>query len=242
MAKFSIAYVKQNPVMFGAIFVVFGLAFWLLMNRGSGGGGSQVVQTGPSEALLATQLQAGTAVQMKQIDAAVASQMGALQLEALSRQIEGGQQMAVLEMQRSLAEMGASERMNELTVTASLAALEKQLDNSLATVQANNDFMIGYASVAAESATTQLAIGAALQRAMSADQLEAYKYGADTSLKGQALSMISSLKKKNRDEALTAINAANFGVPNTYVAQRGGGISIGDIFKAAVAPAVQLAS
>jgi hypothetical protein len=44
--------------------------------------------------------------------------------------------------------------------------------------------------------------------------------------------MISSLKKKNRDEALTAITAMQAGVPNPYVAQRGG-FDLGDIIQIA---------
>lgn len=210
MAKFSFAYVKKNPVMFGVIFVVFGLLLWVFLNRGSGGSTSYVT-TGPSEQLQAANLQAGVAVQMKQIDAQMSNNMGAMQLEALTRQIEGQQSIAVLEMQRSLAELASNERMGELQITASLTALQAQLNNSLAITEANNQFQVDYATIAAESATQMVAINAALQRSMSADQLEAYKYGLDTSVKQGILATIPSLKSKDRDTLLGAFIANNAG-------------------------------
>lgn len=212
MAKFSLSYVKKNPVMFGAIFVVFGLLLWLLMNRGASGGGStQYVQSGPSEALQAASMQTGAAIQAKQIDAAVQTQMGAMQLEALSRQIEGQQGIALLEAQYRTAELAASERMSELQTTASLAALQSQLNNQAAMNESNNQFMVDYARQAQEAATTQVAINAALQRDLGAQQLDAYKYGLDTSIKQGILSMIPSLKKKDRDTALGAFMATEAG-------------------------------
>lgn len=211
MAKFSLAYVKKNPVMFGAIFIVFGLLLWFLMNRGASGGSTQVVQTGPSEALQAAQMQTGAAIQAKQIEAQTASALGAFQLEALTRQLEGQQSIALLEMQYRTAELAASERMNDKTTAASLAALQSQLNAQTAMAESNNQYMIDYARVAAENATTQLAIGAALQRDLSAQQLEGYKYGIDASIRQAILATIPSLKKKDRDTALGAFLATESG-------------------------------
>lgn len=212
MAKFNIAYVKKNPVMFGAIFVVFGLLLWLLMNRGaSSGGASQVIQTGPSEALQAAAMQTGAAIQAKQIEASAASAMGAFQLEALSRQIEGQQSIAILEAQYRTAELAANERMSELQTTASLAALQSQLNAQTAAIDSNNQFMVDYARVATDAATTQTAINAALQRDLGAQSLAGYKYGIDASLKQSILATIPSLKKKDRDTALGAFMATNAG-------------------------------
>jgi len=229
MAKFNLEYVKKNPVMFGAIFVVFGLLFWVLISRGSGSGSTQVIQTGPSENLQAAAMQTGAALQAKQIEAASAQAMGAYQLEALSRQIEGQYSIAILEAQYRTAELAASERMGELQTTASLAALQSQLNAQTQAIESNNQFMVDYARVAADSATMNSAINAALQRDLSAQQLDAYKYGLDTSIKNTALSLVSSLKKKNRDEALTALGSSFTGTPNTYVAQSGGGFSFGGL-------------
>lgn len=230
MAKFSLSYVKKNPVMFGAIFVVFGLVFWLLMNRGASSGSTQYVSSGPSEALQAAQLQAGAAIQAKQIDAQVANTAGAIQLEALSQQLEGQAAIATMELQYRTLELGANERLSELQTTASLAALQSQLNAQAQMSADNNAFAIGYARVAAESAVTQLAIGAALQRDLSAQQLEAFKYGTDASIKQTVLSMIPSLKKKDRDNALTSIASGYAGVPNTYRAYetyKSGGLDLG---------------
>jgi hypothetical protein len=225
--KFSTTYVKQNPVMFGVIFVVFGLLVWMMLNRGSGGGSTSVVQTGPSEALQAAQLQAGTQVQLAQIGAAQSNNAGAIQLEALSRQIEGQQSLALLETQFHTIELGANERMADNQVTASLTALQAQLNNSLATTEANNSFALGYAKNATDSAVQMTAINAMLQRSMSADQLEAFKYGTDATVKttiaGQAFSQVGSMKKKDRDNATTYLASVFTGAPDTYIAPHDGG-------------------
>ncbi len=218
MKKFSFAYVKENPVMFGAIVVVFGLLFYLLINRGSSAGGStQYVSSGPSEGLQAASLSAGAAIQAKQIDAGIAANANAIQLEALTRQIDGAQNMAVLEMQQQARELAVTENLGSRQIDASLIALQSQLNSNLAVTESNNDFMVNYARVAADSAVTQLAIGAALQRDLSAQQLEGYKYGLDTSVKQAALSIIPTLKKKNRDDALIALTPKLLAPPSGLV-------------------------
>jgi hypothetical protein len=202
--KFSFAYVKSNPVMFGVIFVVFGLLLWMLLNKGHSSGSTQYVASGPSEALQATALQAGTQVQLAQIGNAQATQMGAIQLEALSRQLEGQQNLAVLETQFHTLELASNERMGDKQIEASLGALQAQLNNNLATTESNNGFMVDYARVAADSATNQIAINASLQRAMSQDQLEAYEYGTDAAIKNNLInasfSQIQFMKKRDRDD------------------------------------------
>ena len=59
--KFNIQYVMRNWIMFAVIVVVFGVIFWFIGNRGSGGGsggGTSYVSTGPSEMELAAQTRA----------------------------------------------------------------------------------------------------------------------------------------------------------------------------------------
>ena len=225
MAKFSLNYVKKNPVMFGGIIIVFGLLLWLLMSGRGGGaasGGGTVVSSGPSEALQAqamqvnagvqtATLQANAALQSKQIEAAMSQQRGALELEALTRNIEGQENLALMQQQYMIAELESNRALSSEQTAASLAALQTQMSYSLAQTESNNQAMIDYASVAADSATTQLAINAALQRDLSSQQLEAYKYGADVAVKQASLSAIGMLKKKDRDTALGAFFASNSG-------------------------------
>jgi len=226
--KFSLAYVKQNPVMFGVIFIVFGLLLWLLINRGGAGSssGTTVVNSGPSDAQVAM----GTQLQMAQIQAGSAASLGSMQLEALGRQMETQYALAGLELQYSMAELGANERMSDKALEASLGALAIQMSGNLAMNDSNNQFMVDYARVAADSATTQIAINAALQRDMSRDQLEGFKFNS-------AISAIGTLKKKDRDNALAGF--MNYSIPNDP--QRSGGSGgVLSFVKAMVSPASAL--
>ena len=203
LKKFSFEYVKKNPVMFGVIFVVFGLLLWVLINRGGGASGStQYVSSGPSEALQGAQLQAGTQVQLAQIQAQTQNAGGAFQLEALTRQLDNQAMLAGVEMQYRVLELGASERLTELQTGASLAALTAQLSANRDMAADNNAFALGYAKQANDAAVQTVFINSMLQRELGSQQLEAYKYGLDTSVKQGILSTIPSLKKKNRDDVL----------------------------------------
>lgn len=225
--KFSLGYVKKNPVMFGAIFVVFGLLFWLLINRGGGNAATQYVQTGPSEALQAANLQAATQIQGAQIQASSQNAIAAYQLEAMTRQLEGQQSIAALELQYKTLELAVSERMTDKQTDASLLALQAQLNNSLALANENNSFMVDYAKVAADSAMQQVAINAALQRAMSADQLEAYKVGAEVSKIGMLASVIPTIKPNDRDNAFAMLGGMTTKTPISYRDKSSGSFTLG---------------
>jgi hypothetical protein len=198
--RFSLSYVKSNPVLFGGIVVVFGLMFWLLMNKGAAGSSAPTyVSSGPSEALQVAQLQAGTQVQLAGISAQSANAQGAMQLEALSRQIEGQIGMAQLEAQYQTLALGVESQLSKLQIDASLAALNSQMANNLAITEENNSFQIGYAKVAYDAAEAQAFMGAALQRDLAVMQADAYK-------QSNLLAILPSLKK--RDRAAFAANVA----------------------------------
>lgn len=205
LKKFSWGYVKQNPVMFGIIFLVFGLLLWVLINRGgsaSASGGTTYVASGPSEALQAANLQAGTQVQLAQIQANTANNASAFQLEALSSQIEGQLAVTALEAQFRTLELASNERLTELQTNASLAALTAQLTTQRAMSADANSFALDYARAANDAAVSTVMINAALQRDLGAQQTEAYKAGLQTSILQGVLATIPSLKKKDRDTAL----------------------------------------
>lgn len=188
--KFSLAYVRQNPVMFGVIIVVFGLIFWFLMSgRASGGGGDQVVyqQNAPDPAL-----------QIASLQAQAQAQQGQLQLAALAQQGQNDLALGTLSANVALAELASRERTDSIGYAASLAALERQLDAQIATTEMNNNFQVSYARLAYDAATDQAAINASLTRDLSAMQAEAYRTGS-------LLSVIPTLKKRDRDDALAGI-------------------------------------
>jgi hypothetical protein len=191
--KFSWQYVKQNPVMFGVIFVVFGLLLWVLINRRSGGGAGNVVyqQAGKDP----NQVAAEAAIAQAQIQAQAQTQAGQLQLAAIAQQGQTELALANLQGQVSLAELGASERLGFQSMESSLAALRYQLEADRSIVDSNNAFQIGYARVAADSAVETVRINAELQQSLSNNQLQAYQYGA-------FVATIPSLRRRDRDDVL----------------------------------------
>lgn len=221
--KFNLQYVKKNPVMFGAIFLVFGLLIWLLINRGASSGSTQYVTQGPSEALQAAQLSAGVALQGKQIDASVQTTMAGMQLEALTRQLAGSAAIANMEMQYRIAELGENSDLGRLQIQASLAALDAQLDNNLAITNANNSFMIGYASQANQAAVQTVAINAALQRELSRDQKEAFQTGAIMSALPAAM---GSAMDVDRDNVAALFAGLAMGKPMSYSDQWSGSFQL----------------
>lgn len=161
--KFSFQYVKQNPVMFGVIFIVFGLGIWLLINKGhsassAGGGTVTTVQNGPTDA----QIAAATSVQIAQINAAGATAQTQAQLAATQDQDATQVSIAALAANLQAAQSASAERVANNSTQAQLDALQAQLDNTAA-INANNN--------ATAFATAKLSTDAAVQVVQSNNQL-----------------------------------------------------------------------
>ncbi len=199
MKKFSWAYVRAHPVMFGLIFLVFGLILWLVLNKGAGGsdgsGGDVVYQ---SAGVDPNQLAAQTAIAQSQIQANAQLQTGQLQLAALGLEGQNNLALANLSAQIALATLGSDERLGERSIAAQMEALKITTAADTKMQQDMLNFQYGYAKL-----TTDTTI------ALSAQQAEAYKLSS-------LLSIIPSLKKKNRDEALGQITGVAMGVPTSY--------------------------
>ncbi len=221
MKWFSFQYVKRNPWLFVGIVVIFGVLFWLLMNKGgssSTSGGTTVVTGGMSDAEAAANLQLGLATMGAQTQLAIASQQSQARMVELDTQSKTTLALAGLEAQYRFAELGASKELAELQTTADLTALDRQLNYQLAAQTNQNAFTVDYAALAYDAATEQVRINAALQSEMGKQQMEVFKTSS-------LLSLIPSLKKKNRDEALIAIGSAVSGQPIAYTPERGGGFN-----------------
>lgn len=203
MSKFSVTYVKQHPVMFGAIFLVFGLFLWMLLNKGASGasaGGTTVVTPGPSDA----QVAAGVQLQMAQIEGQ--TQLGLAQLSLAANHDNNANQvdLATMALAAQMAQIQSDHDLNNSQIEASVAALQMQLSNNLAITHDNNQFMIDYAKNAQDSANTSLLINANLQQVLSAQQLEAFKFGTMASI-------IPSLKSGKRDNAFALLTQSTYG-------------------------------
>lgn len=202
--KFSVTYVKSHPVMFGVIFLVFGLLLWMLLSRHPSPAAASA-QAGPDpNAVLAAQvqmtgqqLQAQTQVQLAQIAAGSNQDNNSAQI-----------QLAGLALQGQVDSINANFKLSEDQLVASTQALAMQLKNNLDITNSNNSFMIDYAKNAQDAATAQLMIGASLQEQLSADQLDAYKFGT-------LANSISTLKEGKRDNAFALLTATESGAQLT---------------------------
>jgi hypothetical protein len=225
LKKFSFTYVKQHPIMFGSILLVFGLLFWLLLNRSASAGqsdsvgGTTVITPGPSDA----QIAAGVALQQTQVAANRDIAIAQLSLAAHGDDNSTSKDLAAMALSQSMAQIQADYNLGKSQIEASVGALAMQLSNNLAITNSNNSFMLDYAKNAQDAATTQLLIGANLQAELGAQSLEGYKYSA-------ALSVIPTLKKSNRDNALAIIATGATGADAVALMPKGGGgFSLGSI-------------
>lgn len=205
MRKFSVTYVKQHPVMFGAIFLVFGLLLWMLFNKSAANdaansSGTTVVQAGPSDA----QIAAGVQLQEAQLAANTQIGLAQISLAANSANNDSQERLAALALQGHVTDVQAQYNLGEQQITASVQSLAMQLQNNLQTTDSNNSFMLNYAKNAADAATAQLMVGADLQKSLSADQLEAFKFSS-------LASVIPTLKEGKRDNAFSLLTTDTYG-------------------------------
>jgi len=237
MKYFSWGYVKAHPVMFGMIIIVFGLILFMLINRRGGSAGQNTVVTnGKTDAQVAAEMQMGMAQLGAQTQLQVASLGANVELARLNAQIAAGQDdndtalaLAGLGAQLSAAQIAAQERMTNRSTDASLSALNMQLQNAYASQVNNNQFAYDYAKLAYDSSIETVKTNAALTATLSAQQLDAYKYGTDAAIKQNLIGQIGSLKKKDRDESLQIISGNILGNPVPYYNGPGSAIVYGGV-------------
>lgn len=229
MAKFSVAYVKQHPVMFGAIFLVFGLLLWMLLSRGAHSSSPSVSGSapGPSDA----QLSAEVALQQSQIGGQTQVALGQLSLSANQNNNDTQIALGGLALQAQLAQIQADHNLSNAQIEASMGALTLQLGHDLAITHDNNQFMLDYAKNAQDAATTQLMVGADLQKTLSADQLKGYTI---QTLASQIPNL--SLKRGERNQAFDVLTNAVTGSNQPVASLHSGGITGIGGFLASIAP------
>lgn len=223
MAKFSIAYVKSRPLLFGGIFLVFGVGLWLLLNRSAGassgsGGGTTVVNQGPSDAAIA----ANVALQQTQISASTQVALAQLELAGHHEEVQNQVTLAGLALTQNMAQIQADHDLSQKQLEATLAGMTMQLANNLDMQHDSNQFMLDYAKNAQDAATSQLLIGANLQATLGQQQLEGFKFQA-------AASVIPTLKSKQRGAAYNGLlvfgggDAAGIATAEKAMPKAGGG-------------------
>lgn len=170
--KFSLQYVKQNPVMFGAIFLVFGVFVWFLLNHNANSQAAtstQVYDPASDPNVIAAQTQYA----MASLSAGVANQQTAAALAATQDNNQTQVQETTIAAQVALAQTQADANTAALQTQASLDALHAQLNANVQMNEDNNNAQIGYATLAYDNATQMSAINAALQENITSQTLQA---------------------------------------------------------------------
>jgi hypothetical protein len=182
--KLQDAFKKQNRIWLYIGVALVGVILIFFFVRGSGGGGAQVIQTGPSEGLQAENLRAQTALQQAQIAAGVQSAGIAAEMQALQFQGQVMAEMAGLEADTRLSLANMQQQTELAAMQASLAAFETEMftrrdielagigaqeNIQLATLStqeaisiANIQGQLGMQQIAAESMIAQQGISAGL--------------------------------------------------------------------------------
>lgn len=215
MAKLNLAVFKQGKPIYwivGAV-VVFVLFYLMLNKGGSSSGATSYVATGPSEAMQAQALQAGTAIQGAQI---------AANIEAL--RIQAGRETALAGATVASEQLASGERvaMAQLSHDTALANLNAQA-NMLINEQ-NIEYGIETARLAADTQLGLRALDIGLLQTQLETQAHMFQTQSTNLIAQSLIGQVGNLKKKNRDEALAYLASASLGTPNTYAPQ--GGINI----------------
>lgn len=172
--KFSVEYVKKNPVLFGGILLVFGVLFYLYLNRGAAGSSSTtVVSSGPTDAQLAAQTQLGIA----QIGANAQTAGYNAQIGLAAQQGANDFALAQLARDVDLAQIAADATTSAQSINAQLVALHEQITGQVQMNANNNSFQLDYAKTTYSAAQAQTDANIALQEKLSGDQLKAYQTG-----------------------------------------------------------------
>lgn len=203
---------KGSPLLWIGGAVVLFVVFYMLSSKGSNssnGGNVYTTASGPSDASVA----AATQLSMAQLQANVSANQMATELAAVKEQTAGEIALANIGANVAFAGLAADQNVQ-------LAALNTQ--KSIA--EMNTEYAIESAEIAAEVNLATVGI----QRDMFAKQLDTNVTMLDIqsrNLISQSLiSQVGSLKKKDRDQALTALAGVNYrgqiAAPNSGLLER----------------------
>lgn len=223
MAKLNLAVFKKGkPIVWIIGAVVVFVLFYMLFNRGgasaSAGGGTTVVQSGPSEAMQIAGMQTAAAIQSAQIGAGIEA-----------ARIQGQNTQAAMAAQIAAAQLASGERVALATLDADREAAAMNVAANIRISENTMNYNLESAKLASETAIGLKEVDAGILRYQLATNAAMFSEQSRNLIATSAIAQIGSLKKKNRDEALTAITASLTGTPNQYVAQGGGGFGFGDI-------------
>lgn len=202
--KFSFAYVKKNPMMFGTIFVVFGLLVYLMLNKSAASSGTassgvpSYISTGPTDAEIAGQVALGQAsiaanasnTQAQMQLAAIQAQNQA-QLAAITQQGQTDIALATLGAKVQLEGLAVDREISSKQIDAQTTAIMGQFATSLEMQRDQNATNLAFYKDANQTMIAQTQINANLQKDLS----------TITALQ----TMVQSARKKDRDNLIVSL-------------------------------------
>lgn len=194
---------KGKPIYWVLGGIVLFVVFYLYFNRG-GGGSTQYVQGGESEAVTIAKLNAGIAQSQFQ------AQIG-LQAAGIAAQDRASQLAANVE----LAKIAAGESVAGKQLTAEQAMTFASLDTTKAIAALNASYNLESARVASEAALAAKTMDNNLLIHQMDTNKEMFAIQSDNLIKQTVISQIPSLKSKDRDKALRQFMELSY-APDQY--------------------------
>lgn len=183
----------KSPWILGGLIIVGGIVvFAIARNMGGGGSSVEYVQSGPSEALQAAQLQANTALMGQQYQAQAQIGLATIQAQAQATEVAAqlAAQKALYETQLAVADLTSGRELQAILSqnqsAASIQAMQIQSQQQMFNAQLQSDY--NRDALAAEAMTAQASLNAQLQT---------------------NLASISAASVAEQTRALTAQNALN---------------------------------
>lgn len=175
--KFNFSYLRKKPwLIFGLL--VFGVIVFMMVNR-KVDSGSSVVTSGKSD----TQIAAEAQLAMAQIQAGIASGNTQAQLAAIQAQGDIAYALAQLDAGYKVQQLQVQREIAQAGIAAQIHAMDISYQQSVN----NNAFQLDYATLAFDASLGMAQIN------------------ADVARTGMLMSVIGSLKSKDRDDTLERI-------------------------------------
>jgi hypothetical protein len=174
--KINWAFLKKPSVIVGAVILFFIILF--MLNKGTGSSSSQVVNTGPTDAQVASQTQLALA----QISAGLQGQ--AIQVDFAKSQDQNATALALATMQTTLGvdQLAAQQAIADRTIDAQVHGLDLQYQTSRDT----NAFNLAFTGQQFQYGLASQTLMANQQLAMGQQQLQAFQFSQIASLAANA--------------------------------------------------------
>jgi len=214
---------KGKPIYWIVGAIALFVVFYLIVNKGGGGsseGGVNVYSGGPSDAQVAMSGQ----IAMAQIQANAATGQTMAEVAAIDKAAQRDIAIATIGGNVELANIAAGREISLLGIQQSYATEMANIDAQKQIYGLQAEYALEGAKVASEYAFKQQAVNAAVVMHQLDTNAAMFSRQAESLEKQSLYNTVSTLKKKDRDNVLIALETGNL---TKYADGGGGGNSLG---------------